>query len=272
MGHPARPACAKTLSPGLTRLASPFVAPALLFGLILPACVLPPSQRANEPPESMVLVSEGWFWMGQDEEPRKNRPRRRVYLDAFAIDRTEVTNASFAEHLMAVEYVGAAWDVNWLRQHPDQPVVGVLWEEAEAFCRWAGKRLPTEAEWEKAARGLDARRYPWGDDWDSSRANIAESGLGAVVPVGSSPDGASPYGALDMAGNAAEWVADYFDPEYYTSAPQRNPKGPQAVLDHVLRGGSWDSSAIYAQTFYRDSSHSARPNLRVGFRCALSLD
>jgi formylglycine-generating enzyme required for sulfatase activity len=219
----------------------------------------------------MVTVPAGWFVMGQDDGRRSNEPQRRVYLDAFAIDRTEVTNAAFAKFVAATGHQTAGWHAAAFEEPADAPVVGVLWREADAYCRWSGKRLPTEAEWEKAARGSDGRRYPWGNVWDPSRANTAESGQGGVLPVGSFPAGASPYGALDMAGNAAEWVADYFDFTYYTYAPDRNPSGPDQIMDHSLRGGSWASPAEQAQTFFRDSSHSARPNLRVGFRCALTL-
>lgn len=222
----------------------------------------------------MVVVPAGPFLMGQDEGPRSNRPQREVYLDAFSIDRTEVTNAAFADFVRETGFQPEGWDA--ARAVPadggDYPAVGLLWREADAYCRWAGKRLPTEAEWEKAARGTDGRRYPWGEEWDPNLANTAESGHGALRPVGSYPAGASPYGALDLAGNAAEWVADYFDFSYYSRAPDRNPAGPSAVLDHGLRGGSWASPAAHAQTFFRDSSHSTRPNPRAGFRCAQTIE
>jgi formylglycine-generating enzyme required for sulfatase activity len=219
----------------------------------------------------MVVVPAGWFLMGQNEGPRSNQPQREVYLDAFAIDKTEVTKGAFAEFVQESGYQEVLGWEQGFETRANEAVVGVLWRDAEAYCRWAGKRLPTEAEWEKAARGADGRRYPWGNQWEQGRANIEESGYGDVVPVGSYPTGASPYGVLDMAGNTAEWVADYFDFDYYRYAPEHNPKGPDRVMDHVLRGGSWASPREHVQTFFRDSSHSARPNPRVGFRCAQSM-
>jgi formylglycine-generating enzyme required for sulfatase activity len=216
----------------------------------------------------MVEVPAGWFLMGQDDGPRSSRPQRPIFLDAYAIDRTEVTNAAFAAYVRATGQPPEGWSSAMAVVGPDLPVVAVLWRDADAYCRWAGKRLPTEAEWEKAARGTDGRPYPWGNTWELARANTAESEQGGPLPVGSFPAGASPYSALDMAGNVAEWVADTFEFDYYSRAPNRNPRGPGYVMDHVLRGGSWAAPAVQAQTFFRDSSHSARPNPRVGFRCA----
>ncbi len=243
----------------------------LLFATLLcvSACTIIPEPTAS--PEEMITVPPGWFLMGEDEGRSSNQPQRQVYVDAFAIDRTEVTNADFARYVAETGAHVPGWNPGALEAHASEPVVGVLWEEAQAYCRWAGKRLPTEAEWEKAARGTDGRRYPWGDDWDPDRANTAESGPGHVLPVGSLPQGASPYGVLDMIGNAAEWVADYYDPAYYTYGPDRNPRGPDMVLDHGLRGGSWASPSKYAQAFFRNSSHCVRPNPRVGLRCARSV-
>ncbi len=236
--------------------------------LLLSAC-LSPAHTRNVTPDEMVIVPAGWFTMGQDDERRSNRPQREVYLDAFAIDRTEVTNAAFAEFIVSTQFQpDRGWEDSLARDRGTLPVVGVLWEEASAYCRWIEKRLPTEAEWEKAARGADARIYPWGDTWDASRANTAEEGAGTPLPVGSHPEGASPFGLLDMTGNVAEWVSDHFEFDYYTYAPDHNPRGPQQVLDHGLRGGSFADPAEFATTFFRNSSHSALPNYRVGFRCA----
>ena len=178
---------------------------------------------------------------------------------------------AFASYVEAVKKPYSIWNPIELKKEGEFPMVGVLWEEAQTYCRWLGMRLPTEAEWEKAARGTQGRRYPWGDDWDPNKANTIESGLGTVRSVGSYPAGASPYGALDMSGNASEWVEDYYDAGYYTYAPDHNPLGPDWIMDHVLRGGSFDSNTIQATTYFRDSSHSARPNPRVGFRCAHDL-
>ena len=244
----------------------------VVAGLLLVTGCTPRPQLTPTTPSEMVIIPAGWFGMGHDAGPKSSQPNHPVYLEAFAIDRTEVTNAAFAEF---VAQTGSQPKIGWTAEEAQaratEPVVGVVWAEAEAYCRWAGKRLPTEAEWEKAARGTDGRLYSWGNEWDAARANTLESKHREVFPAGSYPAGASPYGALDMAGNAAEWVADYFDFTYYTVAPDHNPTGPTRVLDRVLRGGSWASPHHQVQTFFRDSSHSAEPNLRLGFRCALSL-
>jgi len=220
--------------------------------------------RIGPPPiVDLVEVPAGSFVMGSDDGPASSRPARRVFLETFAIERTEVTAAAFVDFLAATDQSEGGTPMQ-----ADLPAVGVLWRQADGYCRWAGRRLPTEAEWEKAARGTDARRYPWGMDWDSALANTTDNGSRGPVAPGTYPEGASPYGLLDMSGNVAEWVADYFDPAYYLVAPEINPLGPAEVLDHGLRGGSWDSPADQVTTFFRDSSHSVMPNNRVGFRCA----
>jgi formylglycine-generating enzyme required for sulfatase activity len=232
---------------------------------IIPACT------AATPQDEMVYVPAGWFTMGQNDNIRSHGPQHEVYLDAFWIDRTEVTNADFAAFRKETDYTNINWEFV-PEGKPDLPVVDVNWRDADAYCRWLDKRLPTEAEWEKAARGTDGRTFPWGNEWDVNKANTREAGYGQLQPVGSFPDGASPFGALDMAGNAAEWLNDYFAFDYYTYSPDHNPTGPNRVMDYAMRGGSFDSPWQHAQTFFRDSSHLVRQNHRAGFRCATSAD
>lgn len=219
----------------------------------------------------LVLIPAGTFLMGSDIGRASNQPQHEVFLDDYYIQKTEVTRAQFIEFLDATKY---SILVDWLE--PDDansslPATGVLWRDADAYCGWAGLRLPTEAEWEKAARGTNGSIYPWGNQWNPDFANGAGK-LSSVQEVGSYPQGASPFSLLDMSGNAAEWVADYYVADYYTYAPSENPQGPEIVLDHVLRGGSYASPLEQLTTFFRNSSHSVLPNPRVGFRCAISAD
>jgi formylglycine-generating enzyme required for sulfatase activity len=231
-----------------------------------PAAPVPP-QRSNDGAE-MVSVPAGEFWMGSDDGNFDEKPRRRVYLDAFRIDKYEVTNALYKRFLDATgRVVPRYWnDSKW--NAANQPVVGVDWEEANAYCNWAGKRLPTEAEWEKSARGKDGRKYPWGDQWDASRVNSSDRKIGKTVPVGSYPSGVSPYGAHDMAGNVWEWVADWYSENYSQNAPLRNPRAPDSGQLRVLRGGSWFDLPWYLRTSYRVSGGPALRSYIIGFRCA----
>ena len=258
------------------RLKSPLSIVILLliigFTTTFPACGrfggISPAPRVN--PE-LAQVPAGWFWMGEDDGRQSNQPRHRIYLDAFEIMKKEVTREEFARFVSETGYHAAGWEGSLPEETDGLPAVGILWKDADACCRWLGMRLPSEAEWEKAARGEDGLRYPWGDVWDAQKANTAERGVGEVINTGSIPEGASPYGLFDMCGNAAEWVSDYYEPDYYSSSPERNPTGPELIMDHVLRGGSFASPHEQATTYFRDSSHSVRPNLRVGFRCARSI-
>jgi formylglycine-generating enzyme required for sulfatase activity len=238
---------------------------------------------------SMVLVPAGEFLMGSDAGDLDERPQRRVYLDAFEIDRYEVTNLQYRRFLLATgRQPPQRWPQRYVAflpaRNPDWngtdypageatcPVVAVSWEDAAAYCAWVGKRLPTEAEWEKAARSIDGRTYPWGDGWDPTRANAGATDVGYTQPVGSYPHGASPYGVLDMAGNAWEWVADLYDRQYYTVAPTRNPMGPESGTgERILHGGAWDSPPDHVRASYRNATHCFGPNYRAGFRCARSI-
>ena len=265
-----------------------------------------------------VYVPAGEFLMGsldsdKDAEPDE-KPQHKVTLDGFWIDRTEVTNAQFAAFVEATGYETDAqktrtggilnlsakkWEVipnvDW--RHPrgpassldgleQHPVVEVSWNDASAYCQWAGRRLPTEAEWEKAARGTDGAQYPWGNgNAAGNLLNVADRNLVVpwadkgindayqfTAPAGSYPDGASPYGVLDMAGNAYEWVADWYAATYYAGSPARNPTGPAQGHYRALRGGGWDFILKGARAANRDWNEPVDRNGGNGFRCAGGKD
>jgi formylglycine-generating enzyme required for sulfatase activity len=263
----------------------------------------------------MVPVPQGEFTMGASKEQQEAvrrfgfstgwlehiaasvlsaEPPHRIYLDSFYIDTYEVTNGRYRTF---VEETGHPSPTFWTSphlSHREQPVVGVSWYDGVAFCQWLGKRLPTEAEWEKAARGPLALAYPWGDAWDPIRLRSADvlagrslddfaawsqwlrdtppstSVVGPAI-VGSYREGASPYGAMDMAGNVWEWVADWFDPSYYAESPESNPAGPEQGERKVLRGGGWDVPRVAAYTWFREYFMGPDEKRAVtGFRCAVS--
>jgi formylglycine-generating enzyme required for sulfatase activity len=217
-----------------------------------------------------VAVPAGNFTMGDDEQS----PLREIYLDAFYIDKYEVTVARYAKFLKTTGGVRAPdlWQEASLAGANEMPVVGVDWHDADAYCKWAGRRLPTEAEWEKAARGTDGRAYPWGNDEPTSlRANFGKFSespyKGALVPVGRREASSSPYGAQDLAGNAAEWVADWFA-EGFTRGDVRNPKGPEGGKGKVIRGGGWYDPPDRLKSSWRMHANPDHRDDDVGFRCA----
>jgi formylglycine-generating enzyme required for sulfatase activity len=227
---------------------------------------LPAPARAEDGAE-MVLVPAGEFTMGSNEYVDE-KPPHRVHLDAFHIDKYETTNALYERFMRATNRAAPGLWSNASFNIPSQPVVGMSWNDADAYCRWAGKRLPTEAEWEKAARGTDGRKYPWGEQWDASRVNSTESKLGKTAPVGSYASGVSPYGVHDMAGNAWEWVADWYNKDYYQRSPDRNPKGPDSGERRVLRGGSWNDDPINLRASFRFNLTPGYRSFNIGCRCA----
>jgi formylglycine-generating enzyme required for sulfatase activity len=278
----------KIVTPTHTRTPSP-----------LPPTSLPSNQTSSNDGSIMVHVPSGDFIMSASSSESQfpdEQPRHTVYLDTFWIDLTEVTNEKFATFVKATGYVtdlekkggvytyNSGWvfvpNASWRTPFGasssrgtkrDQPVTQVSWNDAVAYCSWAGKRMPTEAEWEKAARGTDGRIYPWGNS--SPNPSLASYGNNFDEPssVGSYPNGASPFGLLDMGGNVYEWVNDWYSVNYFSNSPSRNPTGPSesslAGKAKVMRGGSWQLDAYRTRVFEREVSTPDYGNSNVGFRC-----
>jgi formylglycine-generating enzyme required for sulfatase activity len=229
---------------------------------------------ARPPAGAMVSIPAGEFTMGSQDGDADERPAHKVYVDSFSIDVYEVTVGQYAEFLRSGE-VRAPLDWKTINQSANQkrPVANVDWADAVAYCKWAGKRLPTEAEWEKAARGTDGRIYPWGNDPPTPlHANYGKMGshdYETLAPVGTLEAGKSPYGIYEMAGNVWEWVSDWYDNDYYKNSPQQNPGGPSMGGFKVIRGGSWTSSPrnLRSADRYWDPP-SFRSLYFPGFRCA----
>ncbi len=218
------------------------------------------------PPEGMVLVPAGSFLMGSDLGAGNERPVHEVFLDHLFVDATEITNRQyriFCERTNRTPPPNPRWDTNYFLGKPDHPVVNVTWADADAYARWAGKRLPTEAEWEKAARGgLEGCEYPWGNEIDPSRACYEALGtcsVGSFVANG--------YGLHEIVGNVWEWCSDWYSDDVYRSSPRMSPKGPATGADKVLRGGSIDGSSRTLRIPYRHWMNPHRRSSDIGFRC-----
>jgi len=298
-------------TPVVTAEASPVVqtTPIHLANTPLPAATTDPGPACTEIGQTwisavdgviLVCIPAGEFLMGAaDNDPQaeaNEKPQHRVYLDAFWIDRTEVTNANFAKCMADGACRPKIYDVSAMTYtpyaiHPDYQDFPALLSEADvaaAYCQWAGRRLPTEAEWEKAARGTDVRYYPWGNELDCTKASYYEcdntpktddltgprcgsSGRCRTTRVDDYLAGASPYGVLNMAGNVWEWVADWYSPEYYANSPTSNPTGPDEGDFKVRRGGG---SKSLSQDLRVTSRASGEPQHyfdgQMGFRCTVS--
>jgi formylglycine-generating enzyme required for sulfatase activity len=251
------------------------------------------AERAQLPAhDEMILIPAGPFLMGSDKKVDRNAylaelPQRKIHLDAYEIDKFEVTTVQFLKFVLAKglpplidwQYDGG----NFQETMVNHPVMHVSWDDADAYCRWAGKRLPTEAEWEKAARGDDGRIYPWGNQMAGlSRSNFGRTGLSGpvrdrperlllyppIISVDKYDNAVSPYGIFQMSGNVAEWVADWYDPRYYASAPDRNPKGPENGTQRGFRGGGWIDSTPSVRAAQRNGTDPSTKMNWMGFRCA----
>jgi serine/threonine-protein kinase len=229
-----------------------------------------------------VRVPAGEFLMGlREDDPDSHpveKPQHRVYLDEYMIGMYPVTNRQYQAFVNAVGYKKPRhWGNGEIPQNKqDHPVIYVSWQDASAFCQWASKvsglnvRLPTEAEWEKAARGTDGRTYPWGEDLDNSFVNY-DRNVGNTTKVGSYESGKSPYGASDMAGNVWEWVADWSEKNYYQNSPMNNPPGPSSGQYRVARGGSWVSNVNLVRSAFRSWDVPSFTGDDIGFRCARGI-
>jgi len=278
------PTISSTMTPSLTSSPTPSLTPTDAN-----------SRLSSVDGMTMVYVPAGAFTMGSNASQFPDeKPAHQVVLDSFWIDKTEVTNAMFLQFVNATGYVtelekqniswlydgsnwysvaGAGWRNPFgmnstIDDRMDHPVIQVTWNDAVAYCNWAGRRLPTEAEWEKAARGTDGNDYPWGNAAPSSDLANYGNHVGDTVPVGSYPGNASPYGALDMAGNVYEWVADWYSNTYYSVSPSSNPHGPTSGSHRVLRGGSWQLDSYRLHTYEREVSLPNYGNSNLGVRCA----
>jgi len=273
---------------------------------------IPSAWAETQVPEDMVMVPGGPFLMGVDKEVNADTkkmsavkrlkyavsreafhdegPAHTVNLDTFNIDKYEVSNKQYGEFIKATGHPAPAYWDDHKRNKPEQPVSGVNWNDATAYCSWANKRLPTEAEWEKTARGPEGYKYPWGNELNSSNANFGRQ-KEFTANVDAYPGGKSPYGVYNMSGNVFEWVQDWYDPHYYkTSKHSLNPTGPKegAFLSNtgtyvdriavgkkrVIRGGSWYAPAATVTTthrFWNDPMNNSY-GVGLGFRCARSVE
>ncbi|MER3421928.1 MAG: formylglycine-generating enzyme family protein [Nitrospiraceae bacterium] len=227
--------------------------------------------------EEMVYIPAGPFIRGTNAGGFDEKPEMRIYLDAFSIDRYEVTNFQYQAFVAAANHRPAGPPSRYAKNMArlrgiNQPVVYVSWEDAEAFCRWKGKRLPTEAEWEKAMRGTDGRLWPWGSAQDLMAANWARTndGFDVTAPVGSFKRDVSPYGVADGAGNVMEWVADWYAEDAHRDPAEKNPKGPEFGVYRVLKGGGYTSTGSDVRITSRTRMVPDFRDETIGFRCAVS--
>lgn len=251
----------------------------IFSGLNLPKMVYAASPNQNERDnEIMITIPAGEFFMGSKkaEGRRDEQPQRKIFLDSYEIDVHEVSNDRY---LKFIHETGRKEPPNPYSEGllsgvsgiGNLPVVQVTWYDAVDYCRWAGKRLPTEAEWEKAARGDKGLEYPWGSESPSIKwVNFQKNweGIQTLWPVNTNGGTSSPFGVKGMSGNVREWVQDWYAPDYFKIAPQKNPRGPQAGILKVIKGGSWHSFKADVRAASRGKGGFALKTDGIGFRCA----
>jgi formylglycine-generating enzyme required for sulfatase activity len=218
-----------------------------------------------------VTIPAGEFPMGSTPGPDNEKPVHTVYLDTYQIGKYEVTNRQYAQCVKAAICGGKS---AFEEDRDLHPVVNITWDDAVTYCKWVGGRLPTEAEWEKAA-SWDAETkmkfvYPWGNEAPTNTRLNYNNYISDTTPIGTYPDGVGPYGLFDMSGNVWEWVSDWYDETYYQNSPSSNPPGPESGLERVVRGGAWRANDNIVRSTYRAPNNPARYNFYVGFRCARS--
>jgi formylglycine-generating enzyme required for sulfatase activity len=248
-----------------------------LISAAIPAGTLMPFPQKDG--MKLHYVPAGSFMMGSDERgPGGEMPVHKVILDAFWIDETEITNGMYMQCVEAgaCQPPGNKWSSMHDSyyddlQYTNYPVVYVSWNDAQAYCHWAGRALPSEAQWEKAARGIDGRSYPWGNQVPDKDLLNYNNNIGDTTEVGKYPNGKSPYGAYDMAGNVWEWVSDWYGYDYYANSPPYNPFGPDSGQNHVVRGGAWAGNDCGYSAADRCAISPGVKNADLGFRCALSF-
>ena len=242
----------------------------------------PKQNCKNSDGKEMIYIPAGPFIMGSNNGNWDELPERETYLEAFYIDECSVIQSEYQRFVDETEhqppFLGLSWSRQYDWKHGKHPanrencsVVLVCWKDAQSYCRWAGKRLPTEAEWEKASRGVDGRTWPWGNEWDNGK--LACVGSGDIQPVGQFEHGKSPFGCYDMSGNVWEWVADWYSPSYYRSDLSKDslrPENTDYYREKVLKGGSWIHSEFSMRCAMRYHKSPKYRDNYIGFRCAMS--
>jgi formylglycine-generating enzyme len=238
-----------------------------------------PDSTANEEPfpDEMMTVPAGPFVRGTTNGGFDEQPQRTIHLETFSIDRYEVTNHQYQQFVLATGHRKAGPPSRYAKsigkmRGTNQPVVYVSWDDAHEYCRWKGKRLPTEAEWEKAMRGTDARLWPWGNQEKPNGANWArvQDGYDVSARVGSFSTDKSPYGVMDGAGNVMEWVADWYQEAYYKESPDKDPPSPEFGTFRVMRGGGYTTTGGDVRITSRSKMVPDFRDETIGFRCAIS--